>query len=412
MKTIQFSNCKGLSITGRVTGTVSSQGTLLYALFAMVRMSVVFSSFIICESAVAQNPSAIYKLRNLESRAATAENPFARKGEGGMTKSGMKGNPALKDFKMGTTETLLITDGPGMIRHIWCTITLSKAVDVRNIILRMFWENSDVPSVEVPLEDFFGIAHGAHTLFSSQLLSIQPSLGYNCDIPMPFNKHALITVTNESDTDIDWFFYQIDFTLGDKVAKDDGRFHACFNRENPTKYGHDYTILETKGAKGVYLGCVLGVRPLTDGWWGEGEFKIYLDSDRQHPTICGTGIEDYFGAAWGLRAHTTPYRGAPLVEKKYYSLFRFHITDPIYFKNSIKVNVQQMGLIHLDEAIKKYGDSLIYRRMDHPRRDSNRVFYLRMDDVCSVAYWYQFPLIKQRKQLISKVERGRNLYIH
>jgi len=227
---------------------------------------------------------------------------------------------------------------------------------------------------------------------------------------MPFRDHALITVTNEADTDFDWFFYEVDFTLGDKVSKDDGRFHASFYRENPTKYGRDYNILEVKGAKGVFLGCIIGVRPLVSGWWGEGEMKIYLDSDVKYPTICGTGMEDYFGSAWGIKPHGTLYRGAPLADPDFCSMYRFHVTDPIYFQNDIKIDIQQMGTAFIDDARKKYGDSLIFMRFEHPRRSTDKVYYLRSDDVSSVAYWYQYPLIKERKPLPDKEQRSRNLY--
>ncbi len=359
----------------------------------------------------AQQPLELYKLKDLESREASSENPLAEKGKGGISKNGLKGSPAIKDFKKGATETLLNSNGPGMVRHIWCAVSQRAPIELRNIILRMYWENSSVPSVEVPLSDFFGVSHGADVLMTSQLISVQPRLAYNCDIPMPFKNHAFITVTNESDTDFDWFFYEIDFTLGDKISNDDGRFHASFNRENPTKYGRDYTILETKGAKGVFLGCVMGVRPLTSGWWGEGEMKIYLDSDTRYPTICGTGMEDYFGAAWGISAHCTPYRGAPLAEPNFCSLYRFHISDPVYFKNGIRIDIQQMGTAFINDARSKYGDSLIFMRFDHPRRSTDKVYYLRSDDVCSVAYWYQYPLLKERKPIPNKEQRSRNLYI-
>ncbi len=139
--------------------------------------------------------------------------------------------------------------------------------------------------------------------------------------------------------------------------------------------------------------------------------KIYLDSDLEYPTICGTGIEDYFGAAWGLSAHCTPYRGAPLVEPNFCSMYRFHINDPVYFKRDIRIDIQQMGLTHITDARSKYGDSLIFMRVDHPRRDPDNVFYLRSDDVCAVAYWYQYPLVKDRKPLPDKIERSRDLYI-
>lgn len=352
----------------------------------------------------------LYRIRSLASRGASAENPMAKVGAGGMAKNGLKGEPAIKDLKKGETAIILDQNGPGMIRHIWCTLKPNKSADIRNVIVRMYWENSKIPSVEVPLSDFFGIAHGAKVMMSSAMISVQPELGYNSYIPMPFKRHALITITNDSDTDLDWFFYQIDFTIGDKISARDGRFHASFSRENPTKLGKDFTILDTEGAKGVYLGCVLGLRPLSDGWSGEGEVKMYIDDDQDYPTICGTGMEDYIGAAWGLKAHSARTQGAPLVEEKYLSMYRFHIDDPVYFQKRIKITMQQMGLSSKDAALKKYGDSLIYRHMEHPRRDSNQVFYLRSDDVCAVAYWYQYPLINKRKPLPGKDLRSDHLY--
>lgn len=359
---------------------------------------------------VKKSSPGIFNLSTLESRAASAENLYAEKGVGGMGKGGLKGSPAIKDLKAGATAILLDSKGPGMIRHFWCTLKPNRSFDIRNIIIRMYWENSKVPSVEVPLSDFFGIAHGAKAVLVSRMITVQPELGYNCYFPMPFKEHAFITITNDSDSDLDWFFYQLDFTLGDKVSRNDGRFHASFQRENPTKLGKDFTILETEGARGVYLGCVLGVRPLTSGWCGEGEVKMYIDDDSQYPTICGTGMEDYIGAAWGLKAHSTPAQGAPLVESDYLSMYRFHLDDPVYFQKKIKVTLQQMGLTTKEDALKKYGDSLIYRHMEHPRRDSNQVFYLRSDDVCAVAYWYQYPLIRKRKALPDKKSRTDHLY--
>jgi Protein of unknown function (DUF2961). len=352
----------------------------------------------------------IFNLSTLESRAASAENPRAEKGVGGMEKGGLKGSPAIKDLKAGATAILLDKKGPGMIRHIWCTVKPNRSFEIRNIIIRMYWENSNIPSVEVPLSDFFGIAHGAKTVMLSKMITVQPELGYNCYFPMPFKENAFITITNDSDSDLDWFFYQIDFTLGDKITRNDGRFHASFNRENPTKLGKDFTILETEGARGIYLGCVLGVRPLTSGWCGEGEVKMFIDDDTRYPTICGTGMEDYIGAAWGLKAHSALAQGAPLVEPGFLSMYRFHLDDPVYFQKKIKVTIQQMGITKKEDALKKYGDSLIFRHMEHPRRDSSQVFYLRSDDVCAVAYWYQYPLIRERKPLPDKKLRTVNLY--
>jgi hypothetical protein len=353
-----------------------------------------------------------FRLKRLESRAASYENRKAEKGRGGMSKNGIKGSPAIKDFRKGSTDTLLFQDGPGMIRHFWCTMKPADQEVIRNVIIRMYWENHPVPSVEVPVSDFFGLAHGAIAPLYSDLIAVQPSQGYNCFIPMPFGENALITVTNESDTDLDWFFYLVDFTLGDRVTIHDGRFHASFRRENPTELGRDFTIMETRQARGIFLGCVIGVRSLSPGWFGEGEVKMYIDGDKEYPTICGTGLEDYIGAAWGIREHTTFTQGAPLVdqEKGYASFYRFHINDPVYFQNEIRVTVQQMGMALKSEALAEYGDKLIFSYIDHPRRNPEAGYHLRSDDVCATAYWYQYPLISCRDPLPDKVSRTDHLY--
>src|SRR4051794_33701818 len=157
------------------------------------------------------------------------------------------------------------------------------------------------PSVEVPLGDFFGIAHGRQRPMQAELVTMQVGKGFNCWIPMPFRSRARITIENDASSDVDMFFYQVDFTLDDPVDADTGIFHAQFRRANPCPMGEDFTILDGVEGRGIYLGTVLGVRSLyEDAWWGEGEVKFYIDGDRDLPTICGTGTEDYMGSAWGL----------------------------------------------------------------------------------------------------------------
>lgn len=351
-----------------------------------------------------------YKLSNLQSRAATMENPTAAIGMGGTEGNGLKGSPAIKDFKQGATATLLDIEGPGMVRHIWMTSHARKPEHYRNLILRMYWEGNDVPSVEVPYSDFFGMAHGAAVPLETDLVCMQEGRGMNCYIPMPFARRARITLTNETDRDIDWLFYQIDFTLGDEVDDQTGRFHALFRRENPCPLGHDFTILETRGARGVYMGCIMGIRPLSGGWWGEGEVKIYLDADRQYPTICGTGAEDYIGSAWGLGEHQTRFQGAPFNRGGFVSMYRFHVPDPVYFQTGIKVTVQQMGGALKPDLEKIYGDRLIFQPKNHPRRNPLDGFYLRSDDWCATAYWYQYPLASDREPLPDKARRTADIW--
>lgn len=353
----------------------------------------------------------LYRICELQSRSASAENPKALPGQGGMAGGGLKGAPAIKDFQPGETVPLLETSGPGMIRRIWMTSHARAPHALRNIILRMYWEGNAAPAVEVPLGDFFGVAHGAAIPMQSSLVSMQEGRGFNFLIPMPFSQEARITLSNETDDPIDWFFYQIDFTLGDAVTDDDGRFHAAFRRENPCALGNDFTVLETSGGRGIYLGCVLGVRPLYCGWWGEGEVKIFIDDDDKYPTICGTGTEDYIGSAWGLDAHCTPYQGAPLVSNDFASLYRFHVPDPVYFQRRIRVTLQQMGGGLRTELAPVFGDSLVFSPKAHPRRHPEDGFYLRSDDWCATAYWYQYPSPTERAPLPGKDIRSGNLYV-
>lgn len=352
----------------------------------------------------------LFTLRTLQSRAATAENRQALAGQGGTEGNGIKGSAALKDFKAGATETLLDQRGPGLIRHLWMTSHARDPHALRNIILRMYWEGSETPSVEAPLGDFFGVAHGAAVPMYSDLVCMQEGRGLNCYIPMPFAQSARITVENTMDRPIDWFFYQIDFTLGDVVSEEDGRFHASFRRENPCAVGHDFLLLETLGARGIYLGCVMGVRPLYKGWWGEGEVKIFLDGDTLYPTICGTGLEDYIGSAWGLGEHCTRFQGAPLHRNGFASLYRFHVPDPVYFQQGIRVTVQQMGAELRSKVAPDFGDKLIFNPKNHPRRNPEDGYYLRSDDYCATAYWYQYPLASNRPALPGQAVRSGDLF--
>lgn len=329
---------------------------------------------------------------HLVSRAATAENPQAAVGAGGTTGRGRKGSPCIEPLAVGETATLLDVRGRGVIRHIWCTIP-ADSDHLRNVIVRMYWDDSPHPSVEVPIGDFFGVAHGMTAPMESECVSMQEGRGFNSWIPMPFRESARITVENDAGSDVPLLFYQVDFTLGDDLARA-GYFHARFARTNPCPLGQDYVILDDVQGPGVYLGTVLGIRnlfPYLDEWWGEGEVKFFIDEDDEYPTICGTGTEDYIGSAWGTGVVCTPYQGAPLIDDRVglYSLYRFHVKDPIYFSKSLKVTIQQIGAGSKTRALEAYGDAAAVRRAVGTTDDSDLGLFDRSDDYSSVAYWYQ-----------------------
>lgn len=346
----------------------------------------------------------LYELSNKTSRSASAENPHALPGQGGKAANGRKGAPCIVGLGHGSVHTLLDVDGPGVIRHVWCTIPPGNRLHMRNLILRMYWDGQQTPSVEAPLGDFFGMAHGRQRNLVSELISMQNGTGFNCWIPMPFSKHARITVENDSGSDISMLFYQIDFTTGDTLDGNTGYFHAQFRRANPCPIHEDYTILDGVTGRGVYLGTVLGVRSLyQESWWGEGEVKFFIDGEAL-PTICGTGTEDYVGFAWGLGELCTPWQGCPYKNDDLglYSFYRFHAKDPIYFQQSLKVTIQQIGYGSRKDASAHYGSDFTCTPAAGPQ-PGDECYYDRSDDFCSVAYWYQslptrpFPPFPGRK---------------
>ncbi|WP_217594709.1 glycoside hydrolase family 172 protein [Cohnella sp. GbtcB17] len=342
---------------------------------------------------------------NIRSYAATAENPTAARGAGGQANNGRKGSAAIGPFKANAVQTLLDVSGTGIVRHIWCTIPPGNVQAMRNLIVRMYWDGQTHASVEAPLGDFFGVAHGRQRNMMSDYVSMQDERGFNCWIPMPFRTHARITIENDSGMDIDLLFYQVDFTLGDKLDEDAGYFHAQFRRSNLCPLYEDYTIVDGINGSGVYLGTVIGVRSILQEktWFGEGEVKFFIDDDDRYPTICGTGLEDYMGSAWGLREVNTPQQGAPMVDypNALFSIYRFHGKDPIYFRDSLKVTVQQIGYGPRESAKLGYGeDAVCYPAAGAP---AENCLFERSDDYCSVAYWYQtlpsapFPTLPDRE---------------
>ena len=179
--------------------------------------------------------------------------------------------------------------------------------------MEVFYDDATEPSVSVPCLDFFGVPHGRPVPYASALTTMPEGRGLNAFFPMPFRGRVRVELTNGSSRPID-LYYQIDYTRQRELPDDVGFLHCSFRRENPTTMGRDFVIATVPHGPGRFLGCVVGVRVLDDGtWYGEGEVKVYRDGDRDLPTICGTGLEDYVGSAWGMGAHHGPYAGAPLV---------------------------------------------------------------------------------------------------
>ena len=281
----------------------------------------------------------------LVSRSISFENPTGAPGEGGKAASklgpGRKGM-AQKILQPGQTFQLGDIEGPGTIRHLWMT-TMADPAMYRSLVLRAWWEGQTHPSIECPLGDLFGGAHGTIKPYQSAVHSIGPSAGLNLWLPMPFAKHAKLTLANEG-SKAAILFYQLTYTLGDKHPADVGRLHVLFRRENPTSEKKDFEILPLRKNPGRYVGVVLGIRNLHPArWWGEGELKVYMDGDTKFPTIVGTGSEDYVGLSWGVQLAQYMYHGCSLNEKNFVSMYRWHLADPIAWQKEARITIQQIA---------------------------------------------------------------------
>jgi hypothetical protein len=291
-----------------------------------------------------------------------------------MLGKGWKVNPCLYMLPPGET-TLADVDGPGVIQHIWIT-TQEQAY--RDSVLNFFWDGEETPSIQVPLGDFFCNGHGLRCNVNSLPVCVNFVGGFNCYWPMPFRQHARITIDNQTPKPLPLFFYQITYALTE-VPENAAYLHAQWRRSMTPRERPEHTLLDGVQGKGHYVGTYLAWTQLSNGWWGEGEVKFYIDGDEEYPTICGTGTEDYFGGAWCFgsepdptqtQTYSTPFLGYPLYrgepgEVPKHGLYRWHILDPVRFRQDLRVTIQALGWW------------------------PNRKYEPLTDDIASVAYWYQ-----------------------
>jgi hypothetical protein len=348
------------------------------------------------------NLSNLFRVSKAKSFSISPENPTGEKGKGGMAQQGTaslaarelgqgwKVNPFII-IEPGKTATLAEIGGQGAIQHIWMTPTGNW----RFSILRIYWDDETTPSVEAPVGDFFAMGWGKYAQLSSLAICVNPGSAFNSYWVMPFRKRARITMEN-LDVSAQRLYYQVDYTLT-QVPKDAAYFHAQFRRTNPLPEKEVYTLVDNIKGTGHYVGTYMAWGVNNNGWWGEGEIKFYMDGDKEFPTICGTGTEDYFCGSYNFenrdkkqyQEFTTPYSGLAQVirpdglyqSQQRFGLYRWHIVDPVRFESELRVTIQALGW-----------------------KSAGRYLPLR-DDIASVAYWYQlephaaFPKLPDKEHL-------------
>lgn len=316
------------------------------------------------------------------------------------------GNADSRRVSPGATLTVLDTDGPGVISHIWFTINDQEPYHLKRIVLRIYWDGEPTPSVETPIGDFFGLGLGTYHNWHSEMLSVGSVKAMNSYFPMPYRRHARITVTNEGKQPIGSLYYNVDYRSETKTLPANTLyFHAQYRQSQPnhgwttnwetnqTPLANNNTNLDGKDnyvwfeaqGHGQYVGVTMSVLQNQDMWWGEGDDMFFIDGAKT-PSITGTGSEDYFLGAWdfGGKAFSYPLYGAPVVGEELAgsrsSVYRFHFDSPIPFTKSMKATIEHGHANH------------------------------RSDNFYSVAYWYQaephapFPALPPVDQRIPRLQ--------
>ncbi len=272
------------------------------------------------------------------------------------------GNRDSLTIEPGKTVELAAIRGPAAVDHIWTTIAAEPFYG-RKIVLRVYWDGEESPSIEAPVGDFFGVGHGLNRNLSSlPIADSSEGRARNCYWYMPFRWSCRITAANEGSAAVDAFYYYVDYRELPDLKPDAPYFHAQYRQEFPCEAGRNYLLLDAVGS-GHFVGSNLSVLQRAMGWWGEGDDMIYIDGEAE-PSLHGTGSEDYFSDAWGMREGANLFYGCPLQEEDFQAgskatVYRWHIPDPVAFKKSIRVTIEHG---HAND---------------------------RADNYSSVAYWYQ-----------------------
>jgi hypothetical protein len=271
------------------------------------------------------------------------------------------GNNDRINIHPGKTAEIFNAEGPGVITRIWVTIDSRDPHFLRRILLRMYWDGEENPSVEVPVGDFFGTGF-EYKHYYSQFVGMT-SGGYYSYFPMPFNKSARIEVVNETGKEIFAFYYHISYQkLEQPLDEDVAYFHALWKRDIRTNYPENYTVLDAEG-EGHFVGLNLNMQPYNKSlWYLEGDEMVYVDGE-SFPSVYGTGTEDYFTSGWYFKdgAYAAPYHGVILKDDSTARIaaYRFHVGDVIPFKKSLKFTIE------------------------HGHKNEEKC------DFSSTAYWYQ-----------------------
>ncbi|MDD4869471.1 MAG: DUF2961 domain-containing protein [Kiritimatiellae bacterium] len=253
------------------------------------------------------------------------------------------GQESMGTIAANTKKLMVKYEGPAVITEFRLVPVIPASLKIterngllRKLAIKIYWDDNDFPSVDVPLGDFF--CNGVRSRsFRSMPVAVESGI-FVMRFPMPFKKLARIELENGNNS-------PIDVCLGTKIrpinewSNNMNYFHATWRQSMGA--GVPYEILSFTGS-GHYVGCYL-VAIAMEGSWNilEGDESIYRENEI-FPSLHGTGLEDYFNGGWYFNGgiYTMPFSGALERAGIRSTQFRFHVPDPIKFHNKIRVNIE------------------------------------------------------------------------
>ena len=303
------------------------------------------------------------------------------------------------DLQPGEEKTLCEIDGPGALTYFYITDGPEFMTD-EALVLRIYWDGNDFPSVNVPAADFFGSIAGRPVDWHSKYMAVHHN-SHQCYFPMPFSKGARIAIANDGDHlyshDV---AYNFDYVKDKAYKREKSRFHACYNRSNPT--GGMHTILDVQG-RGHYVGNILHVYSKSWRWWGEGDTDFLLDGK---PCKHTPGTEDEYGSCFDLGlgfnhgvcgyiegGHADVNARWGVNYHGHNRMFRYYDTNPVRFREGLKVTIQNQycapGTEYDFAGQQKAGDdytSVAYYYMDEAQEVELMPYAERMEETRATEY--------------------------
>ncbi len=238
-------------------------------------------------------------------------------------------------LEAGDVDTLANVSGHGMIESIRFTTNPSEVSNLRSLRLRMYWDDSPIPSVDVPFLDFFGCGSGFRNVNSLRIKATE-SGELACYLPMPFFKSGRIVLENTSPYAVT-INPEVQYSTETVDRYNQGYFYTQYFESNPARW-HIYHPIGRMLGRGKFIGVHLALPDNTPPNYLEGDPFIDVDSNSDN-RIHYTGLEDYLTGGWFFSdsIFSLPFAGCT---RFYSSSYRFNFFDANDFQKSFHFDLQ------------------------------------------------------------------------